>query len=69
MKVLITGVAGFIGSNLLGRLLRDGHEVVGVDNLSQSDRSNMRSVLPPGGGDKVLARHSGPVCTVRGGGE
>src|SRR3989344_4140009 len=33
-KVLITGVAGFIGSNLAARLLEEGHEVVGIDNLS-----------------------------------
>ena len=34
MKAFITGVAGFIGSNLADRLLADGHEVVGWDNLS-----------------------------------
>lgn len=32
--VLITGVAGFIGSNLADRLLIKGYEVIGVDNLS-----------------------------------
>jgi nucleoside-diphosphate-sugar epimerase len=31
MKVVVTGVAGFIGSQLAERLLADGHEVVGVD--------------------------------------
>lgn len=34
MNVLITGVAGFIGSCLALRLLHDGHRVTGVDNLS-----------------------------------
>jgi len=34
MRFLITGAAGFIGSNLADRLLADGHEVVGYDNLS-----------------------------------
>jgi len=34
MKALITGAAGFIGSNFADRLLADGHEVVGYDNLS-----------------------------------
>jgi UDP-glucuronate 4-epimerase len=34
MTVLVTGVAGFIGSTLAERLLRDGHEVVGIDNFS-----------------------------------
>jgi UDP-glucuronate 4-epimerase len=34
MKVLITGAAGFIGSNLALRLLERGDEVIGVDNLN-----------------------------------
>lgn len=33
MKSVITGVAGFIGSHLAERLLRAGHEVVGIDNF------------------------------------
>ena len=34
MRCLVTGCAGFIGSNLSDRLLRDGHAVVGYDNFS-----------------------------------
>lgn len=34
MRILITGTAGFIGFHLAGRLLRDGHEVVGLDNFN-----------------------------------
>ena len=34
MKVLVTGAAGFIGSYTSLRLLADGHEVVGLDNLN-----------------------------------
>lgn len=33
MKVLITGVAGFLGSHLADEMLKEGHEVIGVDNL------------------------------------
>jgi UDP-glucose 4-epimerase len=33
-KVLVTGIAGFIGSNLADRLLAAGHAVVGIDNLA-----------------------------------
>lgn len=40
MKILITGGAGFIGSNLVLRLINKGHEVVVVDNLSQQIHGN-----------------------------
>lgn len=34
MRILVTGCAGFIGSNLTDRLLEEGHEVIGVDNFN-----------------------------------
>ena len=34
MKILVTGTAGFIGFHLAKRLLEDGHEVVGLDNIN-----------------------------------
>lgn len=40
-RVLVTGVAGFLGSNLLSTLLAQGHEVVGIDNLSMGSMSNI----------------------------
>lgn len=43
-KVLITGVAGFIGSNLAERLLALGHKVIGIDNLS----AGLRGQVPRG---------------------
>jgi nucleoside-diphosphate-sugar epimerase len=39
--VLITGVAGFIGSNLAERLLREGHRVTGLDNLAYGLREQV----------------------------
>ena len=42
---LVTGVAGFIGSNLLDALLGLGQEVVGLDDFSTGHRSNIEDVL------------------------
>lgn len=43
-KVIITGAAGFIGSNLSKKLLNDGHKVIGVDNLSYGSLSNIEAI-------------------------
>ena len=45
MKAIVTGAAGFIGSNLTDRLLRDGHSVVGVDNFSTGRREFLQNAL------------------------
>ena len=34
MRILVTGVAGFIGMHVAVRLLADGHELIGIDNLN-----------------------------------
>ncbi len=41
MRVLITGGAGFIGSHLCDRFLRDGHSVVAMDNLITGSTDNI----------------------------
>ncbi len=43
MRVMITGVAGFIGSNVANALLKRGCDVIGFDNLSQGSRLNMEA--------------------------
>ena len=40
MKVMVTGGAGFIDSHLIKRLLKDGHEVVSLDNYSTGKEEN-----------------------------
>jgi len=41
MKILVTGGAGFIGSNLVDRLIADGYKVIVVDNLSTGKKENI----------------------------
>ena len=41
MKCLVTGGAGFIGSNLVNKLIKDGHDVVVVDDLSTGKKDNI----------------------------
>jgi UDP-glucose 4-epimerase len=41
MKILITGGAGFIGSNIVDALLQQEHQVVIVDNLSTGKKENI----------------------------
>lgn len=41
MKIIITGGAGFIGSHLTNRLIKDGHRVVVIDNLAAGQKKNL----------------------------
>lgn len=53
MKILVTGCAGFIGSHLTARLLKEGHDVMGVDNFdiyyprSQKEKNLIPLLLHP----------------------
>ena len=49
-KYIVTGCAGFIGSTLAGRLLSEGHEVIGVDCITdyyaeEIKRANLENLL------------------------
>lgn len=44
MKWLVTGAAGFIGSNLIEELLSSGHDVLGIDNFSTGLQSNIERI-------------------------
>ena len=50
IKILVTGGAGFIGSHLIERLLKEGHDIVCLDNFndyynSQIKRNNIKPFL------------------------
>ncbi|MBL9200074.1 MAG: SDR family oxidoreductase [Opitutaceae bacterium] len=45
MRILVTGGAGFLGSHLCERLLKDGHEVVCLDNLFTGQKANIAPLL------------------------
>ena len=47
MKIVVTGGAGMIGSNLCARLLREGHDVVAIDNLWRGSLDNLRGTCGP----------------------
>jgi len=44
MRVLVTGAAGFIGSHVCERLVADGHDVVGIDDLSTGNGANLDGI-------------------------
>lgn len=41
MKVLVTGAAGFLGSHLCDRLIKEGHKVIGMDNFITGRQENL----------------------------
>jgi dTDP-glucose 4,6-dehydratase len=45
-RVLITGAAGFLGSHLCDRFIREGYHVIGMDNLITGDLKNIQHLFP-----------------------
>jgi UDP-glucose 4-epimerase len=45
MRILVTGGAGFIGSHLCERLIKEGHTVVAIDNFSTGQASNLKDLV------------------------
>jgi len=45
-RVLITGAAGFLGSHLCDRFLKEGFEVIAMDNLITGDLKNIEHLFP-----------------------
>jgi UDP-glucose 4-epimerase len=58
---LITGVAGFIGSNLARGLLNRGYKVIGIDNFSQGYKRNIENLL----NNSFFSFYEGDVCNQR----
>ena len=46
-QIVVTGGAGFIGSNLVNRLIDMGHQVTVLDNLRTGDASNIHNYNYP----------------------
>jgi dTDP-glucose 4,6-dehydratase len=45
-RVLITGAAGFLGSHLCDRFIREGYQVIGMDNLLTGNLANIEHLFP-----------------------
>ena len=50
---MVTGGAGFVGTNLIKRLLKDGHEVVSIDNYSTGTEENHQEVITSAGFEEL----------------
>lgn len=67
MKFLVTGAAGFIGYHVVNRLIADGHEVVGIDNLCDRSTIGIKLArLANLGIDTAAIANGEPIRSVKG---
>lgn len=64
MKVLVTGASGYIGSHTVVELLKSGHEVIAVDNLSNSNVESLRRVEKITGKEVLFYEHDVRDCAA-----
>ncbi|MCC6056596.1 MAG: NAD-dependent epimerase/dehydratase family protein [Desulfurococcaceae archaeon] len=64
MKILVTGGAGFIGSHLVDRLVRDGYRVRVVDNLSSGRLENIKHHLDAGNVEIIVGDLKDPQVAL-----
>ncbi len=62
MRVVVSGAAGFIGYHLCDRLLSDGHEVIGIDDLSTGQQRNLDALATRGAFTSVGQDISAPFA-------
>ena len=65
MTSLVTGGAGFLGSHLVDRLLRDGDDVIIVDNLSTGSLRNIEGAIESARCTFVFADVAQPIASLR----
>ena len=44
-RIIVTGCAGFVGSNLVDKLIPLNHQIIGIDNLSTGQKKFLRHAL------------------------
>ena len=62
MKILVTGALGFIGSNIAEKLVKEGHEVIALDNMHTGREENIAAIK---GKIKVHKKNAGEIESLR----